>query len=101
MKLTAREVETQAVDALRACLNQVPFLHLERSVSQRKTSCVEADMTVKVVGPRGKQLMILEVKRSGEPRFARKAVNQLFRLSQIYPDAYGFLVAPNACTDRS
>ena len=94
MKLTAREVKTQAVDALRACLNQVPFLHLERSVSEIKASGAATDMIVEVAGPRGIQLMILEVKRSGEPRFAREAVNQLLRVSQIYPAAYGIFVAP-------
>ncbi len=94
MKISIREIEKQAPDALRACLDGVPFLKVKQSVSEKKGSGATPDMIVEIEGPQGKQLVLLEVKTNGEPRFAREAVNQLLRFRQSYPDAYGVFVAP-------
>ena len=72
----------------------VPFLKVKQSVSEKKGSSATPDMIVEIEGPQGKQLVLLEVKTNGEPRFAREAVNQLLRFRQSYPDAYGVFAAP-------
>ncbi|HEX2988955.1 MAG TPA: type IV toxin-antitoxin system AbiEi family antitoxin [Chloroflexota bacterium] len=44
--------------------------------------------------PKGKQLLVVEVKGTGQPRLAREAINQLLRYIQLKPNAYGIFVAP-------
>jgi hypothetical protein len=56
---------------------------------------VEADLVVDLKTQDGSGLrIVVEVKTSGQPRLARDATNQLLRLREVFPDAYGVFMAP-------
>jgi hypothetical protein len=55
---------------------------------------LRADLVATVrVGSKSKKL-VMEVKRIGEPRFAKEAIFQLLSLTKALPDAYPVLAAP-------
>lgn len=92
-----QDLERQAVEALLACLEDIPFVQdVETAfqVSQQLSGASRPDGVVKLMLPEGEQLLLLEVKNSGQPKLARGAANQLFRFREAYPDAYGIFAAP-------
>jgi len=52
------------------------------------------DIVIESSLPAGDQVLIAEIKSSGQPRFAREAVNQLFRYRDEVPGMYGVFMAP-------
>ena len=51
-------------------------------------------MQIEVELPEGPRTLVVEAKRSGQPRLARAAVNQLLRYVEGRPRAYGVFAAP-------
>lgn len=88
------DLEQQAETALLACLKDIPFLQVRQSRKRLLKNGQTPDLLARLQLPDTEQILIAEVKRSGQPRYAREAVNQLFRYAQSIPDAYGVLVAP-------
>lgn len=89
------EVEQKAPEALIACLREIPFVSVasiepEVTLNGQK----QVDFLVWLDAPDGKQAVVAEVKRSGEPRYARGAVGQLLQYLQEMPDGYGIFIAP-------
>lgn len=94
MKLSEQQLETQAEEALRACLEGVPFLEIQEIAREDARSDIAADLLGTVSSPAGIRRLIIEVKSNGQPRLARQAVNQIFRYIQSCPQAYGIFIAP-------
>jgi hypothetical protein len=89
------DLESGAVQQLLACLQDVPFV---KSISVGADPCpvassVRPDALLRLQLSTGEQILLVEVKASGQPRYARAAVNQLLRFRQSYPDAYGVFAA--------
>jgi hypothetical protein len=91
MKLN--EVEQRAKAALMKCLEEVPFLQI-KSVKQPAPKGPSPDLMLKLKLQNSEQLLLAEVKSSGQPKPTREAVNQLLRRLQLFPGAYGVVVAP-------
>ena len=91
-----RELAQQALEALLACLQDVPFVgHIDTTPqAAEEFSGARPDGVVRLELPEGEQWLLLEVKSSGQPRLAREAANQLYRYRQAYPNAYGVFAAP-------
>lgn len=87
-------LEQQAEQALVKCLEGVPFLQVRPSKRAPVTNGHRPDVLTKIKLPDREQLLVAEVKRSGQPRLAREAVNQLLRYRESLPDAYGVFIAP-------
>jgi hypothetical protein len=95
MKPQETQFEANAVAAVEQCLADVPFCKTRRSSKQLRAGTSESDGTLKVVLPdTTERLLVIEAKRSGQPRSARDAVNSLLRLRAAYPDTYCVFVAP-------
>jgi hypothetical protein len=96
VKMQRRELTRQALEALLACLKDVPFVENIEATSEatEDSSVARPDGVVRLKLPDGEQLLLLEVKPSGQPRLAREATNQLYRYRQAYLDAYGVVAAP-------
>jgi hypothetical protein len=95
MKLRSeQEFIAQAVQAVQKCLGEVPFWRLAPSEPVLRTAHETADAALKILQPEGERLLLIEARRSGEPRSARDAVNSLARLRNTVPDAYFVFVAP-------
>lgn len=90
MKNESEEIEDKAKKALRDALEKIPFL-MVKSIEQEKDG---ADILVKLSLDDKKQVLLVELKNSGQPRLARDAVNQLIRYRNAYPDAYLIFMAP-------
>ena len=93
MKISERELDRRVKEALSSCLEKVPFVKIkdiEQKAGQEATRPVL--MTLEV--PTGIQTFVVEVKKTGQPRVAREAVNQLLRFSQIFPQAFLVFIAP-------
>ena len=84
----------QAMDALRTCVQGVPFLQIVGTQVESGGASGRADFCLQVKTPGGKRTLIAEVKQVGQPRVVREAINQLFRLKGEFPDACGVVMAP-------
>lgn len=83
-------IEEEAQKALMTVLGKVPFLKTE-SVEREING---ADFVVNLEVDNKKQVLVVEVKSSGQPRLAREAVNQLMRYRDTFPNSYLVFMAP-------
>jgi hypothetical protein len=89
------DVRKQALQAIKDCFAQVPFVKSARIRSEQWMGGVEVDVLADLHFKDGSSRRIVaEVKASGQPRIAREAVNQLFRVRAGFPDIYGVFIAP-------
>ena len=93
MKNTS-EFENAAERALIACLGRVPFLVVEETVWESGDEGVASDFLVKVRQKESRQVIAVVVKKNGQPRIAREALNQVLRYLNRHPGAYGVFMAP-------
>jgi hypothetical protein len=85
----------KAADAVRDCLRDIPFLQVKRLKEDVLLGDIQADLVVDLQSQDGaQQKLVIEVKDSGQPRFAREAANHLLRLRNAMPKAYGVFMAP-------
>ena len=84
------EIEVEAKNALTGVLEKIPFLEIE-SVEQEAQG---ADILVNLAIDDKKQVLVVEVKSSGQPRLARDAINQLMRYRNTFPNSYLIFMAP-------
>lgn len=82
--------EEQAKKALLAVLERIPFLKID-SVEREANG---ADIVIKLAVDDKEQVLLVEVKSSGQPRLAREAVNQLLRYRNTFPNSYLVFMAP-------
>jgi hypothetical protein len=94
VKITNDELQEKVADALRSCLGNVPFLEIRRVAGEAGENDLYPDLLVELNLSGNEQSLIVEAKRSGQPRLAREAVNQLLRYKERYPGAYGVFAAP-------
>ena len=94
MKISGKELEKKAEEALRACLSKVPFLRIKNIQRHPKRGDKTPDMLVTLKLPDAEKIIVVELKPNGQPRIARAAVNQLLRYQDIFPEAYGVFMAP-------
>ena len=86
--------DNAAKKALISCLGRVPFLAVEEIVSELGGDEIRPDFLVKVRQKESEQVLVVEVKKNGQPRIARDAVNQVQRYLISFPGAYGVFMAP-------
>lgn len=84
----------QAAEALQRCLKEVPFVYGSQLAREPVVEGVRPDLLARLDLPQGEQLLLVEVKGSGQPRQVREAINQLYRLREVQPGAYPVVVAP-------
>lgn len=91
-----RDFEERAAVALRNCLARVPFLSVSNMQWQPQSGNMRTDMVVSVANNNSMKeiMLVIEIKNSGQPRFAREAVNALARFQTYYKNSYGVLIAP-------
>ena len=95
MKITGKKFEQKTIDALKQCLDDVPFVQGVTVLSERElVGGMRPDLVAKVLLPDGEKWIIIEFRTVGQPRIARDALNQLLRYRDILPDAYGIFAAP-------
>ncbi|MGD8750929.1 MAG: type IV toxin-antitoxin system AbiEi family antitoxin [Anaerolineales bacterium] len=94
-----KDLEAKAKDALFECLQDVPFLEIKEVALEPTLGDIRPVLraTVRVEGDI--RTIVAEVKNNGEPRYARQAVNQLFRYLESSPDDYGVFIAPYVSTE--
>jgi hypothetical protein len=83
-----------AREAILKCLQDIPFLTVQEIDNEPRFGQSRLDFLVTCKIKDVSKQIIVEAKNSGEPRFARNAVNQLLRYLDAKPDAYGVFVAP-------
>jgi len=95
MKIAAEQLGEAAENALRTCLEPVPFLNIRQVRKQVRFGNIGPDLlfVIEVSGSQQRQ-MVVEAKNNGQPRVAREAVGQLLRYREVLPEAYGVFVAP-------
>lgn len=95
MKLCEKNIEKSAWKALLECLSKISFL----KVIQHHEASDEKDLPrfgikAKITLKNKVFDLIAEIKSSGQPRFAREAVNQMLRYKDKFPNAYFVFIAP-------
>jgi hypothetical protein len=90
------ELEARILKALQDCLAPAPFLKAVKPTGEAgDLKGVRTDLLAEIQLRNGnKKRLALEVKPSGQPRFARAAINQLLALRSIEPQTYGVFAAP-------
>ncbi len=94
MKISERELAKRVEEALFSCLERVPFLKIKDIEQERGQKAAKPDLLIILEGPEGSRTFMAEVKKTGQPRVAREAVNQLLSLSQAFPQALPVFIAP-------
>src|SRR3989338_10135905 len=94
VKFTEQRLVGEAEKALRECLERVPFLSIKRIRREPRLGSASADIALRLKTPDGEQVVLVEVKSSGQPRVVREAVNQLLQYRSKASETYGVLVAP-------
>ena len=94
MKISENDIKSAAEAALLSCLTKVPFLKVIdiQKENVEKDAIVDLSVTIEFSG--GVMQLIAEVKKSGQPRLAPEAVNQLLRYKDKISDAYFVFIAP-------
>jgi hypothetical protein len=89
------KLEEKAEEALRKCLEGIPFLKIQKIRREAENGNPRPDLVVDLLSPQGiRQKLIVEIKNNGQPRQAREAVNQILRYREDFPSAYGVFLAP-------
>ena len=78
----------------RAYLEKVPFLKIVSWKKDARLGEFMPDMVIKVSLATDEQVIIADIRSSGQPRIAREAVNQLYRYRDEAPGMYGVFLAP-------
>jgi hypothetical protein len=94
MKLKFQNLESQAENVLTLCLGRVPFIRIKDIRKKPVVKGVMVDLAMQLAVSGKKQVIAVEVKRTGQPKAAREAVNSLLRWLSLNPDAYGVFMAP-------
>ena len=94
MNIDERKLQEGVQEALRSCLKNVPSLEIGKVESEPEGEDQRPDLLVSLKIS-GKELkLIIETRKSGQPRLAREAANQLLRYKERYSGAYGVFAAP-------
>lgn len=91
-------INERAEDALLKCLGQVPFATVEPIPELDPISDKRPDLQYMLRAPDYDQLLVIEIKSTGQPKPVRDGVNQVLRYKELYPDSYGVIVAPYIST---
>lgn len=94
MKFSVEELERKAAEAMRSCIEGVPFVSVQSTESECNFGGYRADLVTTVSTPAGTRYFVAEVKSVGQPRAAREAVNQLWRYRENRPDVVPVFIAP-------
>jgi hypothetical protein len=94
MKELGNEMEIKAPEALKACLEKVPFLEIESIKQETRMDDMELDILAGVRIAQKRWNIIAEVKRNGQPRIIRAAILQLLRYRERIPGTYCVVIAP-------
>lgn len=94
MKFSMEELERKAAEALRSCLQEIPFVEIQNTEMDCDFGGKRADLVMTVNTPSGTRYFVAEVKSVGQPRAARDAVNQLWRYRENRPDVVPIFIAP-------
>jgi hypothetical protein len=94
MKVNEKSMMEKAENALRACLQRVPFLEIESLERELKVGDSRIDIVVTVRIAQKRLRLALEVKNNGQPRVTRTAAYRLARVLQYESDVYGVFAAP-------
>jgi len=84
----------QGEQAIRNCLDRVPFLKIRDFQGEPDFSGRRHDFVVRVETIGGEYNLVVEAKSSGQPRVARQAIDQLRVYSEGVPNPYPVLLAP-------
>jgi hypothetical protein len=82
------------VATFRAYLEKVPFLNIVSWKKDARLGEFMPDLVIKVSLATTEQVIIADIRSSGQPRIAREAVNQLYRYRDESPGMYGVFMAP-------
>ena len=93
MKL-GNSVEREAKNAILASLGDVPFVKIEIVSSPVLSPGCNPDFYIATQIENKTCNLIVEVGTNGEPRFARQAVNHIFRCRSEFPGYYPIFIAP-------
>ncbi len=95
MKVSGKELIDKAENAIRTCLEGVPFIRINEILQNAGLTHLRPDLWIKLALSYGEQDLLAEVKSSGEPRLVREAASQLLKYRySAPPGAYGVLIAP-------
>ena len=93
LTLKSDQIYRKAEAALQACLLEIPFVRLLGELAQPTSG--GPDLVARIALPEAReQVLVVEVKPSGQPRVVREAIKALLSYVPEYPGAYGVLMAP-------
>lgn len=88
------DVFPAAKESVQKCLGRIPFANIERMDAAPQMGGERPDLLIVLRLPEGIQLLVVEIKSSGQPRQAIAAANKLRLLNDVIPGSYGVFVAP-------
>jgi hypothetical protein len=89
-----KEGSGQLIATLRAYLEKVPFPKILSWKKEARLGQFTPDAVIRVSLPGREQTILVVIRSSGQPRFAREAANQPYRYRDEAPGMYGVFMAP-------
>jgi Transcriptional regulator, AbiEi antitoxin, Type IV TA system len=89
-----KAIAAQAGQVVRDCLDQVSWLRCREANFNLGSDDLRYDSALFVDTPESVQAIIIESRRSGQPRFIRAGIRDLKKCLAVLPGAYGVIVAP-------
>jgi len=83
------------VSTFREYLENVPFLNIVSWKKDARLGEFVPDLLINVSLATHEQVIIADIRSSGQPRIAREAVNQLYRFRDESPGMFGVFMAPS------
>lgn len=93
MKTEFQNLQSKAENALKQCLGKVSFVQVN-DIKKEPVGNARIDFVVNLNASGVTQMLAVEVKRNGQPKAAREAINTLIRWLSLNPGAYGIFMAP-------
>lgn len=91
--LTKEQLLPLLQEKIEALFQEVAFVQ-QVGISRETRRGEGPDLVVELLGAASHQVLLIEARTSGEPRFAREAVNALLVEKRLWPQAYPVFAAP-------
>jgi hypothetical protein len=88
------DLTQKAEKALKDCVQSAPFVQIASLEREEDKGDLRLDFAFRINIPDSEKIIYGELKNSGQPRYARQAINQLLLYTQKLPESYGVFVAP-------
>src|SRR5690349_9462916 len=77
------------------CLTEVPFIQIVKVEQRVFTDANRPEVIARIRIGNNERVLLAEVKKNGQSRLVREAIENILRYRQTYADSYALVIAPS------